>query len=311
MQRRVEGTYLSPEEVMHAVERLLQEGYQGEEILIITDDKSDYKSLEDLSLVEVDSVDPDEGKSLWEKTKETLSFGNYHSDEAEYPLTEYDVPEEAAEHYTTALENGEIILLVNSDAPAHLEYDNLSTVNEEVLDTDEKEIKEEPQKAETAESFDAKTSDEDYFDPSQAQSAREDKVTPGRIDTEDEKKQSSYKPFEKNDDLKGDVPEYSSSAQKAESASHEKESHAPELTGDEDTVVKHETDHSYPDNINTGATGGSEEKLTPQSPLRGQHTAEEQEPTKQTPSPESDAYYSSSFKEAGGKTIEDDEEKNK
>lgn len=309
MQRRVEGTYLSPEEVMHAVERLLQEGYQGEEILIITDDKSDYKSLEDLSLVEVDSVDPDEGKSLWEKTKETLSFGNYHSDEAEYPLTEYNVPEEVAEHYTTALENGEIVLLVNSDAPAHLDYDNLSTVNEEVLDEDEKEVKEEPQKADTTESFDAKTTNEDYFDPSQAQSAREDKVTPGKIDTEDEEEKPAYKPFEKNDDVKGDVPSYSSSAQKTESASHGKETHLPELTGDEDTVVKAETDHSYPENINTGATGGSEEKLTPKSPVRGQHTSEE--PTTQTPSPESDAYYSSSFKEAGGKTIEDDEEKNK
>lgn len=330
MQRRVEGTYLTPEEVMHAIERLLQEGYVGEEIVVITDDQSDYQSLEDLTLVEVDAVDPDAGKSLWEKTKETLSFGNYHSDEASSPLEEYGVDGEMSEQFTTALENGEIVLLVDSSAPAHL--DSLSTVNEEVLNHSEKE---EPAETPTKESFDVITGDEGYFDPSQAQSSREDKVSKGEIDTHKESNETDqlHGAIETNDGVKGDVPEHSASVQKNDAQSDQQsnqkdpveeanqsdqkdvQSHedasslkeTPELTGDEDTVKKEPTGHAYPDNINTGVVGGSDKNLPKKSPVEDGKPNEDA--TTDTAPPESDAYYSDTYKAAGGKSIEDDENK--
>ncbi len=77
MDRKVEGTYLSKEETVSAVERLINEGYVAEEIIIVTNEKNESE-LEDLTIVEVDAVDPNEGFSLWEKLKETFSFGRYN-----------------------------------------------------------------------------------------------------------------------------------------------------------------------------------------------------------------------------------------
>ena len=46
MQRRVEGTYQTSSEVIKAVERLMNEGYKAEEMVVVTDnDSKDRKSV--------------------------------------------------------------------------------------------------------------------------------------------------------------------------------------------------------------------------------------------------------------------------
>lgn len=246
MQRRIIGSYQSSKEVVSEIEKLMNEGYVGEEILIITDSKSEHqKELENLSLVEVDAVDPNEGLSFWEKTKEVLSFGKYDNHQPDSPLKEYGVDENQAEPYKDALQEKNILLLVDSHAPAQLEKS---------VAPDEEEV--ESSKDDMKEDYEPAPGDEETFDPSKAQSSREDKLT------EEEKEE-----IEKNDALKvvpghgnGDVSSGSAEKQRKaekEAASGENDNllddpDAPQLTGDETSVTHTGGTHKYPDDVNEG-----------------------------------------------------------
>lgn len=257
MDRRVEGTYTSKEETVSAVERLINEGYATDEIIIVTNEKHE-KELEDLTLVEVDAVNPIEGLSLWEKLKESFSFGRYNSDEISNPLEEYGVEEDIGEHYTEALASGEIVILVNSAGPSKTQH--LSQVNEEVLNGDTESIAKDPVNAPTKEEMDTVPGEGEQFDPTKAQSSRED----------------------------------------IEGSSFEK---GPELTGDESTVVAENEGHVYPDNVSKGVVDGGDS-----SHSKGIEKTKESKPEMNSKQPESDAYYSDNYEEAGGKTIQKDDE---
>ncbi|SEL10902.1 Heat induced stress protein YflT [Carnobacterium iners] len=290
MQRIVEGTYASTEEAIKAVERLLNEGYLAEELLIITDEKHEDE-LEDLTLVDVESVEDDEDndeddeeESLWDKIKETFRMGDYTNDNESNTLVEHGVDVETAEHFSESLENHEIIILTNSTAPAHSKQ--LSSVNKDVLNDDEKNeaslsAKEqvEPSETETKEAMNPATGEGELFDPSKSQSARED--VPGTSTASSPDKEVNHDNSER-DLLKQDRKD------------------APHLTGDEETVNTEEGNHVYPDNISTGVVG---EGLTVETePRKAEH------PNPHNDIPESDAYYSNKYENAGGKTIKDDEE---
>lgn len=310
MQRRIEGTYQSSQEVLKAVERLLNEGYKGEEVVVITDNNSNHQNeLNDMTVVEVDSVNPNEGLSFWEKAKEMLSFGNYDVDESKSPLTEYGIDDTEAQAHNEALRNGEILILVNKETPTNNETIHSSPVgktdvhSEESIETTREEMKEE---------YDPAPGEEEVFDPSKAQSSREDKY-PDEENNEMEAK--TLKDDEKNK-TNGDIPESSISAQHdsgtGEPTSNDNKNRlddeeAPQLTGDETSVTLDEGTHEYPDKINTGYTEGSTEK-TAKSPLNAEEK-KEKSPSENTEAPESDAYYNDEYQDAGGKTIEDDERK--
>lgn len=324
MERRVEGTYTSTDEAVKAVERLLNEGYVADEILIITDDKHEDE-LEDLTLVEVEAVETDEDVSLWDKIKETFSFGNYNAENGANPLIEYGVDEDAAEHFSEALENRETIILLDSTAPAN--NDQLSTVNEEVLNgnengsaaekqasTEEKDYrstealsdpglggknhhetamtgteetdKEKPSKMPTKEPMKPVSGEEEQYDPTKAQSAREDVQGTSVASSPDK---NPTPPAEKETTQDGESLDT-----------------LPQLTGDEDSVQVEEGNHVYPDNISTGVVGEDTEPTT--SPLNAE-PKQEQHPDAHKNIPESDAYYSNKYEDAGGKTIKDDESK--
>ncbi|WP_407370333.1 general stress protein [Carnobacterium sp.] len=304
MDRRVEGTYTSKEETVSAVERLINEGYASDEIVIVTNEKHE-KELEDLTLVEVDAVNPTEGLSLWEKLKESFSFGRYNSDEISNPLEEYGVEGDIGEHYTEALESGEIVILVNSAGPSKIQQ--LSQVNEEVLNGNNESEREviaakNPAKAPTKEKMDAMPGEEEQFDPTKAQSSRED--IEGNPDTSPDKQninstsEESISPINSNQEQNGST--VSSVNEKVKGSSLEKE---PELTGDESTVVAENEGHVYPDNISQGVVDGGDS-----SSSKGIGKTEESKPEMNTKQPESDAYYSDNYEEAGGKTIKKDDE---
>ncbi|MBM6615908.1 general stress protein [Desemzia sp. RIT804] len=312
MQKRIEGTYQSSEKVLKAVERLLNEGYKGEEIVVITDNNSNHqKELDDLTLIEVESVDPNEGLSFWEKAKEMLSFGNYNVDESNSPLTEYGIDDTEAQAHNEALRNGEILILVNKEMPTNIaeEEDSGRVENQydESVDQTREEMKEE---------YETSPGEEEVFDPSKAQSSREDKHSD---EVKNEMEANVLKDNEKNKtngEEIGDIPESSVEAQQAsnveESTSNENKNRlddeeAPQLTGDETSVTLDEGTHEYPDKINTGYTEGSTEKPA-KSPLNAEEK-KEKSPSENTERPESDAYYNDEYQDAGGKTIEDDERK--
>lgn len=290
MDRRVEGTYTSKEETVSAVERLINEGYASDEIIIVTNEKHE-KELEDLTLVEVDAVNPTEGLSLWEKLKESFSFGRYNSDEISNLLEEYGVEGDIGEHYTEALESGEIVILVNSAGPSKTQQ--LSRVNEEVLNGATESAAKDPVNAPTKEKMDAVPGEGEQFDPTKAQSSRED--IEGNPVTAPDK---SISPITSNQEQDGNT--VSSVNEDAKGSSLEKE---PELTGDESTVVAENEGHVYPDNISKGIVDGGDS-----SQGKKVEKTDESKPEMNTKQPESDAYYSDNYEEAGGKTIQKDDE---
>lgn len=290
MQRKIEGTYQSSKEVLAAVERLLNEGYKGEEIVVITDNNSNHqKELDDMSLIEVDAVDPNEGLSFWDKAKEMLSFGNYDVDESHSPLTEYGVEDTEAQRHNEALRNGEILILVNKEVPKNIKdvaEDNGSSDVKKVSNHQDESL--ENTREEMKEEYEPTPGDKETFDPSKAQSSREDKHF--------------------DDALKDNKGEESDIMNNNENNNRLDDEQAPQLTGDETSVTLDEGTHEYPDKVNTGYTEGSTEKPAP-SPLNAEEK-EEKSPSENTEQPESDAYYNDEYQDAGGKTIEDDERKN-
>lgn len=235
MQRRVEGTYQTSTEVIKAVERLLNEGHKAEEIVVVTDRKSKHQEeLKDLTLVEVDTVDPNEGTSFWEKAKEMLTFGKYDSEESNAPLTKYDVDENEAEKYNAALKNGDVLLLVaekdisNQSQTASVEQEDPAII---------------ASKEAMKEDYEPSPGDEEIFDPTKAQSAREDKPNQNKeAALMDDKKlnKNAQEPVDNN-----------------ENDNMLEDEEAPQLTGDETSVTIDEGNHVYPDNINTGYTAGN------------------------------------------------------
>ncbi|MER2294429.1 MAG: general stress protein [Desemzia incerta] len=234
MQRRVEGTYQTSSEVIKAVERLMNEGYKAEEMVVVTDNDSKHQEeLDDLTLVEVDTVDPDEGDSFWEKAKEMLSFGNYDTNESNTPLTKYDVAESDAEQYNSALKNGDILLLVaQKESSTQQQAAAVKQEDPAVIASKEK----------MKEDYEPSPGDEEIFDPTKAQSAREDKPNENKEETlvdDKELNKNAQEPAENN-----------------ENDNMLEDEEAPQLTGDETSVTVDEGNHVYPDNINTGYTAG-------------------------------------------------------
>jgi len=297
MDRKVEGTYLSKDETVSAVERLIIEGYLADEIIIVTDEKNESE-LEDLTIVEVDTVDPSEGLSLWEKMKETFSFGRYNSDEHSNPLEDYGVEEDLGHHYTEALENGEIVILVNSAGPTNTQH--LSQVNEDVLKaTDEVNdeagavVIKKPTEIPIKEEMEPTPGEGEQFDPTKAQSSRED-IEGDAVTVPNKQPSTSEKEISPGNENKD------SSTDEA----------APELTGDESTVVAEDQEHVYPDNISKGVIDGGSSS-TETAHINGTEKLEETKPDQDAKQPESDAYYSDGYEEAGGKSIQQNEEENK
>lgn len=244
MDRRIEGTYTSVDEAVNAVEKLLEEGYVSEEMLLITDENKENR-LDDLTAIKVDSIEPDEDTSLWERLKETLSFGNYHSDFSSNPLTSHGVEEAAAEHFNDALINGEIVLLVDSNAPSSI---HLSRVNEEALNGSNEGSNNAGNEA--IEPIKSSPGEEESYDPSKAQSSRED--IEKETETNQDLEQSSSNEFTDNEPQESNGSDAEASNQESSSLSG-----TPELTGDEETVDTEGYEHVYPENISKGTVEGT------------------------------------------------------
>lgn len=269
MQRRIEGTYQSSQDVLKAVERLLNEGYKGEEIVVITDNNSNHQvELEDMSLIEVDAVDPNEGLSFWDKAKELLSFGNYSLDESNSPLLEYEIDETEAQTHNEALRNGEILVLVNKEQSQNntpITKNNNPSQSQKVSDHQDDSLEE--TREEMKEEYEPSPGEEEVFDPSKAQSSREDKYSDEKFENQ------------KDEELDG--------MKDKETKSQLDDNEAPQITGDEISVTLDQGSHEYQDNINTGYTEGSTDKS------------------------ENDEYYKDEYQNEGGKTIENNDEKNR
>lgn len=110
MVKRIEGSYVSIEETIKTVRRLLNEGYYlSGDITIITNRKN-QENLEDLTSVQVDKVATVEDKSTWDRFKNMFSASN---DEA--TLEHYGIEMHDAVKFEEDLKNGNYIVIVEED----------------------------------------------------------------------------------------------------------------------------------------------------------------------------------------------------
>ncbi|WP_028274899.1 general stress protein [Atopococcus tabaci] len=277
LERRVEGTYQTVDEAKEAVQRLLNEGYQTDEILLIVEDDSGFEEeLRKAAQVPVDAVDVDEEDSFWDRIVEAFTF----NDDDEDSLEKYGVREENAERFNSALEANEIVLLVDSAAPRH--NGSLSEVNEQVLASEPEDTVTHSDSSLQAEATpNEKTiyqgGSNDMTDKEKKQninevgSDEEKEVTPSDVDTSETNTDAmesthdasqAQNTREEEDAASGEATSQSEKTS-AESTPDKGDSleTTPELTGDEDTVVKDPSgDHRYPDNIAKGTVDGKDNK---------------------------------------------------
>lgn len=296
MDRRVEGTFQSKNEAKVEIERLINiEGYRPDELLLVTDENGNHETdYSDIENVKVDLVNADDEGSFWEKIKEALSFGSYHSEEAENTLEKHGVTHELSDHYLEALQEGEIILLANTDAPSHPE---LSDINEEIVN--EKENVTMVDKKKDAPLDEVNTEEEDAIKDSKSNGQNQEPSDVSTKETDDENVKEGMDPGQANDTRSDESENDHSETEEDEDTTNEDDatdpSSSPDLTGEEETVESESTDFEEP----TIAKG--QVKPEAKSPLNAK-PKNKKEPSDNTDDPEADAEYSDDSEEAGMKS---------
>lgn len=296
MDRRVEGTFQSKNEAKVEIERLINiEGYRPDELLLVTDENGNHETdYSDIENVKIDLVNADDEGSFWEKIKEALSFGSYHSEEAENTLEKHGVTHELSDHYLEALQEGEIILLANTDAPSHPE---LSDINEEIVN--EKENVTMVDKKKDAPLDEVNTEEEDAIKDSKSNGQNQEPSDVSTKETDDENVKEGMDPGQANDTRSDESENDHSETEEDEDTANEDDatdpSSSPDLTGEEETVESESTDFEEP----TIAKG--QVKPEAKSPLNAK-PKNEKEPSDNTDDPEADAEYSDDSEEAGMKS---------
>lgn len=289
MDRHILGTFTNEEETVNEVKRLVnEEDYSSDELTLVIDKHSDYdKRLNSLKEAKVEQVEV-EDESIWDKIKDTFSFGSYDSQASHSTLEDYGVPHDQADHYMDALKEGEIILLANSDAPRSTE---LSEVNEDIVvkerndmvdnnkenqpldevnSEEEDAIKNEDKDPKNVKATETKETGES-IDPSQAEHMREESEVEGSSDSSSDKQKDG-------DDLKQDEEE------------------DPDLTGQEETVESEESNHPHGNKVAKGVV-----RPEAKSPLNTDEK-KEKDPSEKSDAPESDANYPEQSEESGMKS---------
>ncbi|GAA0353071.1 hypothetical protein GCM10008932_02640 [Alkalibacterium iburiense] len=302
MDRHILGTFRDESDVINEVNRLINdEGYSPEELMVVIDNDHDYEEkLHTLKQVEINEIDV--GESVWDRIKDTFSFGSYNTKEDSQTLEQYGVPQERSEDFMDALKDGEIILLANTDAPANNE---LSQVNNEVVEEDERMINMDKNNKPIDE---VNTEEEEAIQSNE--SDNEDKEKPSNVntsETDEENMVESIDPSQaentRSEENASVTKNNQASDEEQESQSNEEsqwtdEEEEPDLTGEEETVDKGETEHNYGNTVAEGVV-----KPEVKSPLNTDDK-DEKDPSEESEAPESDAQYPESHEDAGMKSEE-------
>lgn len=296
MDRRVEGTFVSKEDARREIERLIQEeGYQPKELVLVSDQNT---SIDETTIdeVKVDIVDSTKNGSVWEKVKETLSFGTYHSEEAENALEKHGVTHDLADHYIEALKSGELVLLANSDAPANPE---LSELNETIIEEEENVTMVDKKQQQDAPVDEVNSEEEEALKGSNLEKNPSDVST---SETKDENVEEGMDPSQANETRSDDSGDGESDLDDDSTTEDDgtDPSTNPDLTGEEDTVSAEETQQKEP------KTAKGQVKPEAKSPLNAEPKSEK-DPSEESESPEGDAEYPEEQEKAGMKNEEDNE----
>lgn len=323
MDRHILGTFRMEEELIQEIQRLInEEDYQSDELMVVIDSQNDYDDkLKKLNQVVVKEVAL-EDDSLWERIKESFSFGSYNSNDNGTSLEDYGVTSEHSDHYTDALRDGDFILLADTDAP---KYSGLSEVNEDVIDeteqtnsSEKRNIDMDNDKIRNAKPIDEVNTEEEQAVTSDAEQHESDENNPSQINTSEtdsanmdnmsdatqasstrkEDQVSKEVDNKDNTDAKEDAPKDSLADDETQGTDSKEE---PEVTGDEKSVIRdYENDdkHEYGDNIAKGSFTAESK-----SPLNTEEK-QEKDPSEESETPETDAVYPESHDDAGMKSEE-------
>lgn len=122
MDKRIEGTFANQEMVIDEITHLIKyEGYAPEQLLVITrNGKSNFITEETAVQVIITGEDREED-SLWDKIVKFFTV-DLDEEEEEAIFERYGIDEDTYERFEDALDDGELLLLIDDAAPINDEH---------------------------------------------------------------------------------------------------------------------------------------------------------------------------------------------
>jgi len=122
MDKRIEGTFANQEMLIDEITHLIKhEGYAPEQLLVITrNGKSNYITEETAVQVIITGEDREED-SLWDKIVKFFTV-DLDEEEEEAIFERYGIDEDTYERFEDALDDGELLLLIDDAAPINDEH---------------------------------------------------------------------------------------------------------------------------------------------------------------------------------------------
>ncbi len=122
MDKRIDGTFVNQELVIEEINHLIkEEGYAPEQLLVLTRKaKNDFITTETGVQVILTGEDHDDD-SLWDKIVNFFTV-DMDEEEEEKIFESYGIDEDTYERFEDALEDGELLLLIDDAAPVNDEH---------------------------------------------------------------------------------------------------------------------------------------------------------------------------------------------
>ena len=122
MDKRIDGTFVNQELVIDEINHLIkEEGYAPEQLLVLTRKaKNDFITTETGVQVVLTGEDHD-NDSLWDKIVNFFTV-DMDEEEEEKIFESYGIDEDTYERFEDAMENGELLLLIDDAAPVNEEH---------------------------------------------------------------------------------------------------------------------------------------------------------------------------------------------
>lgn len=125
MDKRVEGVYPKVEEALQAIDRLRNQGYAHDEIILVANEevREDLSSnvYADVSQQDIDENDPkDDDQSFWDSIKDVFTTDDSYEDE-KFDDPNYITEDDPIYEYKDLISKGHVAILIRGevDATAH------------------------------------------------------------------------------------------------------------------------------------------------------------------------------------------------
>ncbi|WP_051910518.1 general stress protein [Carnobacterium pleistocenium] len=118
MVKKFKGAYQSVEEATAQVEHLITEGYQPEDVTVVTH-KENKGTIESLTIAEVDPVLNKQNKAIWDRVRDTFS-----ESEVENPLKKYKLDIGITERYNKTIKHGGYVIITEETEANQTSYNS-------------------------------------------------------------------------------------------------------------------------------------------------------------------------------------------